>query len=217
VKIEKELVKNNLRLPGQFFDEETGLYYNWHRYYSPETGRYISADPIGFRGGINLYAYVGGDPVNGVDAWGLAKCTYSISKHELVCVSNTADDPLFIGPDEQRQIGPNGVWSGVGPCTNDPECVNNNDIGPIVPRNYKMNQDNRPGHEGFWRLEPDPKISGWKCRLGLERCGFELHPGSISLGCITADKKNPSTMDQYKGINDLLQRENGNNQMTVVP
>jgi RHS repeat-associated protein len=71
VTIEKEVVKNRLRLPGQFFDEETGLYYNWHRYYDPGTGRYVSADPIGFCGGMNLYGYVGGDPVNWVDPWGL--------------------------------------------------------------------------------------------------------------------------------------------------
>jgi RHS repeat-associated protein len=44
---------------------------SWHRYYDPETGRYISADPIGLAGGMNLYAYVGSDPVNWIDPWGL--------------------------------------------------------------------------------------------------------------------------------------------------
>lgn len=44
---------------------------SWHRFYDPSIGRYISADPIGLAGGINLYAYVGGDPVNWVDPWGL--------------------------------------------------------------------------------------------------------------------------------------------------
>ena len=53
----------NLRLAGQYADEETGLYYNYHRYYDPETGRYTTADPIGLRGGLNLYAYVYNDPL----------------------------------------------------------------------------------------------------------------------------------------------------------
>lgn len=44
---------------------------SWHRFYDPETGRYISADPIGLAGGMNLYAYVQGDPVNWVDPMGL--------------------------------------------------------------------------------------------------------------------------------------------------
>ncbi len=64
-------VENNLRFPGQYFDEETELHYNWHRYYDPETGRYISADPIGLSGGVNLYAYVQNDPVNFIDPHGL--------------------------------------------------------------------------------------------------------------------------------------------------
>ena len=58
------------RYQGQIEDEETGLYYNRFRYYSPDSGTYISQDPIGLEGGGNLYAYVH-DPNNWVDPLGL--------------------------------------------------------------------------------------------------------------------------------------------------
>jgi len=64
-------VVNNFRFPGQYYDAETGLHYNLHRYYDPKTGRYMTPDPIGLAGGINPYAYVQNDPVNLVDPWGL--------------------------------------------------------------------------------------------------------------------------------------------------
>jgi len=64
-------VVDNFRFPGQYYDAETGLHYNWHRYYDPKTGRYLTPDPIGLAGGINPYVYVENDPVNLVDPLGL--------------------------------------------------------------------------------------------------------------------------------------------------
>ena len=51
-------VENNLRFPGQYYDEETGLHHNWHRYYDPEVGRYLQTDPIGFVGGGYEFVWV---------------------------------------------------------------------------------------------------------------------------------------------------------------
>jgi RHS repeat-associated protein len=64
-------VTNNLRFPGQYYDQETGLHYNWNRFYDPKTGRYTTADPIGLEGGVNLFAYVENEPINWIDADGL--------------------------------------------------------------------------------------------------------------------------------------------------
>ena len=61
----------NLRLPGQYFDKETNLHYNYFRDYDPATGRYVQADPVGLAGGINPYGYVSGDPISRIDPLGL--------------------------------------------------------------------------------------------------------------------------------------------------
>jgi RHS repeat-associated protein len=66
-------VSVNLRFPGQYFDAETNLHYNWNRYYDPQLGRYITSDPIGLQGGLNSYSYVNANSLMNIDPFGLAQ------------------------------------------------------------------------------------------------------------------------------------------------
>jgi RHS repeat-associated protein len=76
-----EAIQNPFKYVGQFgvMDEGNGLLYMWARYYDAEAGRFISQDPIGFWGGLNLYAYVGNNPVNWVDPLGLLNLKNSLA------------------------------------------------------------------------------------------------------------------------------------------
>lgn len=69
-----EIISNNIRFQGQYFDEETGLHYNRYRYYSPYVGRFVSKDPIGLLGGNNVYVYAK-NPITWIDSKGLCSTT----------------------------------------------------------------------------------------------------------------------------------------------
>ena len=72
VKEEVAEIQQRLRFQGQYFDEETGFHYNRFRYFDPTIGAYQSPDPIGIRGGANVYKYAP-NPISWIDPFGLAK------------------------------------------------------------------------------------------------------------------------------------------------
>ncbi|WP_082079617.1 RHS repeat-associated core domain-containing protein [Cupriavidus basilensis] len=129
---------NAIRFPGQYHDAETGLHYNRHRYYDPGTGRFISKDPIGLAGGINVYQYAS-NPVEWVDPLGLTgrNCAFRKAKRD-------ARIPMSQQPDSINRV----------PMTNN-GCPVMHGNKRVVTREYKFTrsdgsvvviQDHGAGH-----------------------------------------------------------------------
>nr|WP_301286269.1 RHS repeat-associated core domain-containing protein [Serratia nevei] len=89
----KAPIANPIRCQGQYHDHESGLHYNRYRYYDPEVGRFVSKDPIGYAGGLNVFQYVP-NPTGWIDPLGLASCPCD-------CEKVLADAGLEVGPHSQ--------------------------------------------------------------------------------------------------------------------
>jgi RHS repeat-associated protein len=141
--------KYNLRMPGQYFDQETGTFYNYFRDYDPSLGRYVQSDPIGLAGGASTFEYVGSSPLAFFDPFGL--------------------DPVIPNPTNV----PGGPWTPhdanrpgqfLGPKPSDgrggrPQCQ-------YVP---PEGEGGPPGSRGYWKTN-QPGQSGW------QRYNFEGKP-----------------------------------------
>jgi len=91
-----------LGFPGQYEDVESGLWYNWHRYFDPSIGRYIQSDPIGLAAGTNTYSYVNGSPLHAVDPSGLAPVETYLNG--WVCGAASWEDALNTA--RKQKMGP---------------------------------------------------------------------------------------------------------------
>lgn len=201
----------NLRFAGQYADHESGLHYNYFRYYAPSTGRYVTSDPIGLDGGLNTYAYVGNNPMGSIDPSGLAECRYNIREHSYTCTSN--DGTI-------TAAGAHGIESGKGECENNSSCSDETSEGPIWPGTFNIAANELPGREGWWTLQSSlwiRNVSGWACNKGLIRCGANIHLGTYSEGCITFDTHDEAARKNFAALSELLKRDAPNNTVSVYP
>ncbi len=111
----------NLRLPGQYEDEETGLHYNGRRYYDPERGQYLTPDPLGLVAGLNGYRYAADNPLKYVDPEGLILFAFdgTNNSNPPPGVDDFSNVYKFYLAYDAAQNGPKWYMNGVG--RDDPE------------------------------------------------------------------------------------------------
>ena len=114
-------IANPIRFQGQYWDEETGLHYNRHRWYDPDAGRFVSRDPVKLIGGLNAYRYAP-SPTEWVDPNGLCSSTLNRSlggttgdrmqAHHLIPEEIWNNHSVFfknIGMEGKRDVAANGI------------------------------------------------------------------------------------------------------------
>ena len=118
----QETIPNPFQYVGKYgvMAEGNGLYFMRARYHDPETGSFISKDPIGFLGGLNLYTYVQNNLINWIDPFGLT-CTYSQSTGQMTCVNDQTGQQYY------NETG----YSGTGEGRNNPAMQGVPNVGPI--------------------------------------------------------------------------------------
>ena len=178
----------NLRFPGQYYDAETGLYYNVQRYYAPGSGRYRQADPVGFAGGQwSLYGYVNGNPLSYADPYGLWQVTITATI-----------SPFLIGPSGTLTFGYNhgqfniGGWLGVG--AGDSIAVNPDDLPCQKPGSLRSTRaDGRIGRGALganFSTQYGPQGNSTEFTAGVPLvkplgAGFSVENGQISTAPVT--------------------------------
>jgi RHS repeat-associated protein len=160
-------ITNNLRYPGQYFDAETGLHYNYMRDYSPGLGKYAQADPLGIQQGTNhLFAYASNNPLRFDDPTGLCHSTLDISGGNVYTMYNPGPANNYASQTLVRESRVGRLARSSGTC----DCENKvltctYDI--YESRHWKRRSYNRRTRQyGNWSgWDPDPIMPGYDDRL----------------------------------------------------
>ena len=182
---------------GHYFHQLSGLNLAMYRAYSPTLGRWLSRDPIGEAGGVNLYRYVSNDSPNNTDSLGLLVDAYfNIAQGILTVIDRDTGAGVIVH-----------AHAGSGPYQGDPTATwirehrdANGDLvgGPIPQGRYDVLNDLQG--RGWYDLDMQDRIPGNDTNdSGPFRSALRLHPGTLSTGCVTV----PDSGD-YENLNDIL-------------
>ena len=198
----------NLRNPGQYFDTETGTFYNYFRNYDPQVGRYVESDPIGMEAGTNTFAYVNSGPIGDSDPFGLDKLIQYVDNTALGSMGVMYPSLVYIYDTDTNQIS--GPYRGsTQPDQNRPAC--NGGCVSSAPGVYKYkrglfpNAPKKPGVQRYIALllgavpatGPNPNNNG-----NASLTGLWIHRGgqksTTSEGCLTIDPSDwPSFISNF--------------------
>jgi len=219
-----------LMFPGQYEDAETTgagvtLSHNWHRTYDPTLGRYLQADPVGLRSGLNRYAYVGGNPINAVDPEGLDELLFN------------GDQLILVDDNEWTVLRRWSAVSGFQPNRKGCGCIDEqekSDFGPIPNGEYTVSRQDSNyrnwlndnlfrdwGPEAAWGnartlIRPNPGTNTFG------RSGMYIHGGNIpgSAGCVDLTNDNDDFhkwLKSQKSPVDLTVRNRGTGEREITP